>query len=313
MRTQVKREYEYKIFAKGQLKQFITELAQFCGISPSDVSVCLRYKDGEFDTSKDATIDELENICEVGTPLESLNFHFESNIIFFSSNVFSSEFLKGLSVAHMIFSDIEYTKKLISFVENTLELKRLSEQDIEELIKEYRKVHDNSNEKKLYNSLFIGPTQVDTDHSIESNNPLVAVWHKAQTQLQLLCSAESYQTWIAPIFPSAENNQLILNCPNEYAKYWIESRYKKDIIETVQSIEPSVEVIIVRVVSKRTKQSDEATNEQSFIKIDEPLFEFMKQVYERDNEKTIGSTFEQYFTQVIQSHCQERLGHLISE
>ena len=86
----------------------------------------------------------------------------------------------------------------------------------------------------------------NASNSSSLTNSLLTVWYNASNRLRLLLSDAAYQTWIAPIIPSAEGNQLILNCPNEFVKDWVTSRYKKDIMEIVQSIEPSVEGIIIR-------------------------------------------------------------------
>lgn len=250
MNTQANRIYEYKVFKNGQLKQLALRLARFCNISPSDGFIFLHYKDDEFDTSTIATVDELENICEIGNPLDTLSFHYNNNVIQFSLSLF----LKAFSVTYIIDGDIEYSKKLIFFVENTLELTRISN----ELTKEHSK-HDDARDNSEANEsegLFDNDPSNLSD-GITSTNSLVTVWHKASNQLRLLLPAAAYQTWIAPILPRAEGNQLILNCPNEFAKDWVETRFKKDVIETVQSIEPSVEGIIIQVGSKGVTQSNE--------------------------------------------------------
>ncbi len=43
------------------------------------------------------------------------------------------------------------------------------------------------------------------------------------------------------------------------------------------------------------------------LEIDEPLYEFMMRVYEKEIKNSEGWTFEKYFKQVIQSHCQDRM------
>jgi hypothetical protein len=198
-----------------------------------------------------------------------------------------------LNITYNIKGDIENAKHIISLTENTLELTRLSEQGTGELT--------------LDNSKSIGQTQMNSDLSNiidnELTNSLVNVWQKASNQLQSLYPIIAYQTLIAPIVPSVDGNQLILECTDQFAKDWIESRYKKDIIETVRSIEPSVEGIIVRVGGS---QSNEATNKREFIEIEESLFDLMKQVYERESENSVGS-FDKYFNQVIMSCCQARI------
>ncbi|MDO0823095.1 DnaA N-terminal domain-containing protein [Desulfosporosinus nitroreducens] len=290
MSTQITHEYKYKIFSKAQLKQFALKLAHFYEIPTSNYHIFLHYKKDGYETSIQSTLDELDdNICKIGTPLASLGFHYKSDIITLTLKV--KGFPDILNIWYMLNGDIEYSKRLIFFIENSLELTRLEEE-----ISEPTDV--------------LGRNTPDTSSANgDSINSLVTVWHNALTQLQLICSAASYQTWIAPIVPSAEGNQLILNCPNEFAKDWVESRYMKDIIEMIQSSEPSVEGIITRVSGKGTNQSDEATNKWLFLEIDEPLLELMKQVYERETKNADGCSFDQYFNQVIQLHCHERMNN----
>ena len=288
--TFVERQYENKVFPKGQFKQFALKLARFCNLSLSVLFILLHRKSDDFETSTICTVDDLMNICEIGKTISCLAFHSSSNIIKFS---FQS-YLNALNITYAIKGDMENAKHIIFLTENTLELTRLSEQGTGELT--------------LDNSQSIGQTQMDSDLSNilidnESTNSLVNVWQKALNQLQSLYSIIAYQTWIVPIVPSVDGNQLILECPDEFAKDWIESRYKKDIIETVRSIEPSVEGIIVRVIGN---QSDEATNKWEFLEIEKSLFDLMRQVYEKETENWVGS-FDKYFNQVIKSHLQERI------
>lgn len=100
------------------------------------------------------------------------------------------------------------------------------------------------------------------------DNLIAYVWYETLNRLKSLYSPASYQTWIAPIVPSAEDNQLILNCPNEFAKEWLESRYKKDIIKTVQSIEPTILEITIRVgnVNNNEDSNFEMNNYQELMK-----------------------------------------------
>lgn len=138
--TQVKREYEYKVFEKGHLKQFVLKLTQVCNVLPSDGSIFLHYKENEFVTSKKATMDEIESLCEIDHPLDSLSFHCKQNIISLS------RFSKGLSVSYVIDGNVEYSKMFIFFVETTLELTRIGEQVIKELTNGYSQdEHANSN------------------------------------------------------------------------------------------------------------------------------------------------------------------------
>jgi len=186
MSIEVTRQYENKVFPKGQFRQFALKLCRFLNISPLDGYAFLRQKDQDFEISTKATVDELENICEIGTKISRLDFHYNYNIIKFSCKSYSNT----LNVLYVINGNMQYSEKLIFFVENILEIKRLTE------------------------------------------------------EISELTDGQSKQT-----------------------------------------------------ISKR-----------QFLEIDKPVFELMKHVYERETEDTVGLTFEKYFHQVIQSHCQGIMG-----
>lgn len=236
-------DYEYKVFSIDQLKQFALKMARFCDMPTSDGRIFLHRREGGFETSTQSTIEKLDSNLEIGTPPESLGFHYKGHIIILSLK----NRYENIHVTYVLDSDVEYSKKLIFFIENTLTLTRLCEQKSSELI--------------LDDCQSIGQTQIDSDlnnvtPSIIPNNPLATVWHKALKQLSSRYSTAQYETWIAPIVPNVDDNKLILTCPNEFAKDWIESRYKKDIIETVKSIEPSVEGIIIQIGGKKNNDFD---------------------------------------------------------
>ena len=199
--TFVERQYENKVFSKGQFKQFALKLARFCNLSITVLFILIHRKGDDFETSTISTVDDLMNICEIGKTTSCLAFHSSFNIIKFRLHLSNA-----LNITYNIKGDIENAKHIIFLTENTLELTRLSEQGTGELT--------------LDNSQSIGQTQMNSDLS------------------------------------------NIGEC-----------------------------------------QSDEATNKQEFLEIEESLFDLMKQVYERETENSVGS-FDKYFNQVIKSRCQ---------
>jgi len=123
--TEVTLQYENKVFHKGQFKQFVLKLCRFLNILPSDGYAFLRQKDQDFEISTKVTLDELENICEIGTTVSRLDFHYNYNIIKLSSCP------NALTVLYVIDGDRKYSEKFIFFVENILEITRLTEEIIE--------------------------------------------------------------------------------------------------------------------------------------------------------------------------------------
>ena len=221
--TFVERQYENKVFPKGQFKQFAQKLARFYNLSISDLFILIHQKGHDFENNSVSTVDDLTNICEIGKTIRCLAFHSSFNIIKFRLQLYSN----ALNITYNIKGDIENAKHIIFLTENTLKLTKHSEQGTGEL----------------------------TLDSCQSAG-----------QIQM-------------------------------------NRYKKDIIETGRSIEPSAEGLIARGSGC---QSDEATDKQEFLEIEASLFDLMKQVYERETETTVGS-FNKYFNQVIKSRCQERI------
>jgi len=127
MSTEVTRQYENKIFPKGQFKKFAFKLCRFLNVLPSDGYAFIRQKNQDFEMSSKVTVDELENICEIGTTVSRLDFHYNYNIIKLSYTSCSN----ALNVLYVINGNMKYTEKLIFFVENILEITRLTEEIIE--------------------------------------------------------------------------------------------------------------------------------------------------------------------------------------
>ncbi|SDG99866.1 hypothetical protein [Desulfosporosinus hippei] len=122
MSTEIRRQYANKSFSKGELKKFALKLCRFLNILPWEGSVFLRQKDQDFEISSKVTIGEIENICEIGTMVSHVDFHLSYNII----NL-SCKSAQVLDVLYVINANREYSERLIFFVENILEIKRLTE------------------------------------------------------------------------------------------------------------------------------------------------------------------------------------------
>jgi len=296
MGTQVSFDYECEVFRKGDLKLFSLKLARFCDVYASDSHHFIRRKEDGFETSENLTVDEIENIESYTPQLESIGFHCKAHIIILSFKYVP----KYLHITYILDCDVAESKKLIFFIENTLGLKRFVEGESDVL-------------HRLDNSI---PLAIDTRPNTDTDSPLEStedlpielsiIWGEATLRLRVQMPEDSYQTWLDPLIPSIDGKKLILCCQNEFAKIWLESRYHKMINETVQSIDPSIEEISFQVLGKSSKGN--AENKQFYLSVDEPLFELMMKVYEKETENQVELTFEKYFNQVIQSHCQERMG-----
>ncbi|AET68265.1 hypothetical protein Desor_2723 [Desulfosporosinus orientis DSM 765] len=122
MNTEIRRQYENKTFPKGKLKKFGLKACRFLNIVPWDGCIFLREKDEDFEISSKITIDELNDICELGTGVFRLDFHLSYNIIKICCRPG-----QVLDVLYVINGNREYSERFIFFAENLLELKKLPE------------------------------------------------------------------------------------------------------------------------------------------------------------------------------------------
>ncbi|TGE38701.1 hypothetical protein E4K67_04225 [Desulfosporosinus fructosivorans] len=127
MSTQITHEYKYKIFSKAQLTKFSKKLARFYGTSTSNYHIFLHYTKDGYEASIQSTLDELDdNICKIGVPVESLGFHYESDIINLTLKV--KGFPDHLRIWYMLNGDIQYSRRLVFFIQNSLQLETLEEE-----------------------------------------------------------------------------------------------------------------------------------------------------------------------------------------
>lgn len=133
MSTEITHQYENKIFPNGQFSKFVLKLCRFLNILPADGYIYLRQKDQDFEMSSLVTVNELENIWEIGTTVSRLDFHYDYNIITLRCKSCSNV----LSVLYVINGDMKYSEKFIFFVENVLEITRFKE-EINELTGDHR-------------------------------------------------------------------------------------------------------------------------------------------------------------------------------
>lgn len=124
MSTEVALQYKNKVFPQGQFKKLVLKLCRFLNILPADCYVFLRQKDQDFEISSKITVDELDNIRELGTTVSRLDLHYNYNIITLSCKSCSDV----LNVLYIINGNMKYSEKFIFFVENVLEITRFSEE-----------------------------------------------------------------------------------------------------------------------------------------------------------------------------------------
>lgn len=224
MRTRVAYKYLYPYFPKGRFKQFALELAQFINISPSDVSIMLDRKEDGFEVRTEATLDDLENICDIGTTSNELSFIYDSNHMYFSLDTSS----KTLSVSYLIYNDLEATQKFISFVEDTLELSRLSEQEIRELTDGY---HQN-----ILNNLSTNESEVPletTATGIETNEFQKSVLDSLKEIKEILVEHDKLFKAIEEHFQEIKSLQI--NDKNQ--KYFWSEQWQKQMKQSQQDLD----------------------------------------------------------------------------
>lgn len=120
----LKREYEKKVFLKGQLTHFAQRLAGFCDFPVTDLGIIMQEKNAGVETSTLCTVSDLMNICEIGKTMSCLAFHSSFNIIKLRFQLNT----KSITITYNIRGDIENAKHIVFLTEDTLELTRLSEE-----------------------------------------------------------------------------------------------------------------------------------------------------------------------------------------
>lgn len=120
----LKREYEKKVFPKGQLTEFAQRLAGFCNFPVTDMGIIMHQNSAGVETSTRCTVSHLMNICEIGKTMSCLAFHSNFNIIKLRFQLSS----KAITITYNIKGDIENAKQIVFLTEDTLELMRLSKQ-----------------------------------------------------------------------------------------------------------------------------------------------------------------------------------------
>ncbi|NWQ39457.1 hypothetical protein MLOOGBEN_01945 [Bacillus sp. EB106-08-02-XG196] len=63
------------------------------------------------------------------------------------------------------------------------------------------------------------------------------IWTKVLENIRESISKPSYETWIAPLTAQIEDEDIvIIKAPNDFAKDWIEVRYKELIFESIRKV-----------------------------------------------------------------------------
>ncbi|MGM1361102.1 DnaA N-terminal domain-containing protein [Bacillus cereus group sp. BceL297] len=71
-------------------------------------------------------------------------------------------------------------------------------------------------------------------------------WEKVKKTLKEKISMPSYETWIKNLQYSQDDDVLIIICPNNFHKGWIESHYKPRIFDIVREVNgESMEIEVV--------------------------------------------------------------------
>jgi hypothetical protein len=77
----------------------------------------------------------------------------------------------------------------------------------------------------------IGTEAQDLDLKIES------LWDEVKKYLARNMPINSFNTWISSLkFVGIENDTLVLNAPNQFAKDWIENKYENEILKAFQEL-----------------------------------------------------------------------------
>jgi chromosomal replication initiator protein len=69
-------------------------------------------------------------------------------------------------------------------------------------------------------------------------------WDKVLEKISQKINKPTYEAWVKPTFPiSMENNVLVISTPNDFAKDWLDARYKEHFRDAIKEVsETTVEI-----------------------------------------------------------------------
>jgi chromosomal replication initiator protein len=99
------------------------------------------------------------------------------------------------------------------------------------------------------------------------------LWSVVLGELELSLSKASFTTWFSnTAIHNIINDQVIINVPNIFAKEWLEKKYKKDILGSIQKYHPEITSFLCQInqPSQNTVVSSPSQNIRSEIKATSP-------------------------------------------
>jgi chromosomal replication initiator protein len=96
------------------------------------------------------------------------------------------------------------------------------------------------------------------------------LWKIILGELELSISKASFTTWFTNTsIHSVNENQIIVNVPNIFAKEWLEKKYKKDILTSIQKYYPEINSFSCQINQfRQTEQSPKTPLKQTSRSID---------------------------------------------
>jgi len=74
------------------------------------------------------------------------------------------------------------------------------------------------------------------------------LWSVVLGELELFLSKASFTTWFSnTAIHEILNDQVIINVPNIFAKEWLEKKYKKDILDSIQKYHPEITSFLCQI------------------------------------------------------------------
>ncbi len=84
------------------------------------------------------------------------------------------------------------------------------------------------------------------------------LWKVVLGELELSISKASFTTWFSNTsVEKITDNQIVVNVPNIFAKEWLEKKYKKDILKSVQKQVPQINSFICQVNTNKKRDITE--------------------------------------------------------
>lgn len=230
----ITREYPIHAFEPGKIVEIVQNELKTYHANPDNISITgeFKYEDGIRERKELSAKEVLD--CRETTQIGSLYINaqvFRISILRYSSQFVVSVFSDSRPIVLHFVNRLEQGLSLNSGTNGTNGIEEIKIAD--ELIKELACVG-----KKLTKNTAKESERAHIDETcqeIYDDQPLI--WRKVTGYIKERINKNSFDTWIDPlklVFIDAENQKAVVRAVNDFARDWVETRYKPIFIEAME-------------------------------------------------------------------------------